>query len=152
MADSFIWFYILLAAIAYTSFTVLLNKKLGIRSRQKFLQKEVNDYHKELSEAMKSGDDTKQKALAMRDKQVHGYMMEMMMLPWKSFVFIIPVFFLLIGTNGFLGLDFHGLLPNAFPTFEIILPFDLHLTSFWPLENLFALKILQPALYGPRGF
>ncbi|MBI5177394.1 hypothetical protein HY995_04905 [Candidatus Micrarchaeota archaeon] len=146
MTGSLAWLYILLAALAYALFTVTLNKAMGIRDRQKFLQREVNAYQRELGEIAKTNDEKRLEILKTREKDVQGYMFEMMLLPWKSFIFIIPVFFLLIGTNGFLGLHFSGLLNGWFSDFVTTLPIGLH------LNEIRSLRILSPSVYGPRGF
>ncbi len=135
-----------IAAVAYVAFTVFLNKKLGSRDRLKTLQREINSFQKEMKEASDKKDEKKLKQLSLREKEVTSYMMEMMWLPWKSLVFILPLFFLFIGTNGFLGISYDGLLKQWYPDFVAVLPFGLH------LPEIFSLRVLSPSVYGPRGF
>ena len=145
---------IFIVSSAYVGFTILLNKKLGSRDRIRFLQSEINSFQKEMKEAAEKNDEKRLAALSSREKQVTGHMMEMMWLPWKSLVFILPVFFLLIGTNGFLGINFHGVIPTAFPVFSIVLPFNLHISSLFP-AGLFSFSpgaLASSAPYGSRGF
>lgn len=134
------------AAVAYVAATVFLNKKIGSRDRLKQLQREINSYQKELKDAAAKNDEKKLKQLSLREKEFTGYMMEMMWLPWKSLIFILPLFFLLIGTNGFLGINYEGILKSWYPDFTIVLPFGLH------LPEIFSLRVLSPSVYGPRGF
>ena len=112
----------------------------------KKIQADMNSYQKELAEAAKANDEKRMERLKVREKEVTGNMMEMMWLPWKSMVFILPVFFILIGTSGFLGINYPGLVPDAFPSFIIVLPFNIH------LDAILSLNILRDSVYGPRGY
>lgn len=140
------WLVIFLASLVYVIISLFLNRMLGARQRLKQLQKLVNDYQKQVSEATKANDEKKLKELSLRDKEMMGYTKEMFVLPLKSMVIIIPVFFILIGTSGFLGINFQGIIPGAYPDFVITLPIALH------LSEVFSLQILASSIYGPRGF
>ncbi len=137
---------IALASLVYVIVSLFLNRMLGARQRLKQLQKLVNDYQKQVTDATKNKDERKLKELSLREKEMMGYTKEMFILPLKSMVIIIPVFFILIGTSGFLGINFNGLIPDAYPDFRITLPIALH------LNEVFSLKILANSVYGPRGY
>ncbi len=130
----------------YVGSTIWFNRLTGIRQKMKKIQSETSAYQKELAEAAKANDEKRTERLKLREKEVTGQMMEMMWLPWKSMVFILPAFFLLIGTSGFLGINYEGLIPGAFPGFVIVLPFDIHLNA------IMGLNILRDSVYGPRGY
>ncbi|MBI5635350.1 DUF106 domain-containing protein [Candidatus Micrarchaeota archaeon] len=140
------WTVIFFVSLAYVIVSLFLNRMLGARQRLKQLQKLVNDYQKQVTEATKAKDERKLKELSLREKEMMGYTKEMFILPLKSMVVIIPVFFILIGTSGFLGINFNGLIPGAYPDFRTTLPIALH------LNEVFSLKILANSVYGSRGF
>ncbi len=64
-------------------------------------------------------------------------MSEMMLLPFKNFIFIIPLFILF--TTG---------IHSLFPTFLQALPIALHLNG----QELMGLNIFHTSYYGPRGY
>jgi uncharacterized membrane protein (DUF106 family) len=135
-----------IASFLYVGATIWFNRFTGTRQKMKKIQAETSAYQKELAEAAKANDEKKMERLKLREKEVTGKMMEMMWLPWKSMVFILPAFFLLIGTSGFLGINFPGLIPSAFPDFIIVLPFGIH------LPEILSLNVLNPSVYGARGY
>lgn len=159
MADLIASAAMFLVAVAYVAATIFLGNKFGGRKKLKKIQAEVQAYQKEVAEATKANDEKKLKQLQIRDKEMMGMMSEMLWLPWKSAIFILPLFFLLVGTSGFLGIHFDGIVPPAFPGFEATLPFELHPgplfagVSFNPLSwlNLPA-NFLKPGAYGAKGF
>lgn len=159
MADLVSAAIIFVISVAYVGATIFLSNRFGGRKRLKKIQSEVQAYQKEIAEATKANDEKRLKQLQLRDKEMMGMMTEMLWLPWKSAVFILPLFFLLIGTSGFLGINYDGFIPPAFPGFEIILPFEIHPgplfagVSFNPVSwfNLFS-NLAKPGLYGSRGF
>lgn len=139
------WPGILVLALVYVLISFALNQKFGGRMKLKKIQREVQDYQKAVQEATKKNDSAALERLALREKEMAGYMGEMMVLPMKSLVFLLPLFFIFIGVNLF-GFAFAGLVHIFFDPFTIVLPFGLH------LNEIFALHILQPSVYGPRGF
>ncbi len=124
-----------LYAALFSVFSFEATRRLGNRKRQKEIQKTVNDYQKDLQKAVKSGDEAEIKKLEAREKQVMGLMNEMMLLPFKSMLVILPAFFIVI-----------TIITGAYQGFSASLPIGLH------TSELFALKILQPSVYGPRGY
>lgn len=141
---------IFFVSLVYVLITVFLNKKYGGRDRIKQIQKEINDYQKELKKATESSDEQAVKRLQAREKEVTGMMSEMMTLPLKSMVIILPIFFVFIGTEGFLGLHFPGIVNYAFPGFITQLPFDLHVNAVFSTNVLS--NVPQASTYGARGF
>ncbi len=129
----------------YVGSSLAINAKIGSRARLKYLQAQIAEINKDYSAALKEKDQAKLAKMAVREKEMAGYMTEMMILPFKSLIFILPVFFIFIGINTF-GIQYNGLIQRLFPTFLISLPFDLHPVS------VFALKIFQTGVYGSRGF
>jgi len=71
-------------------------------------------------------------------------MQEMMILPWKSMVFILPLFFLMIGDPWLT--HFPGIIIQNFSDFIITLPFNLH------FDAIFSLRFMNAGTYGPKGF
>lgn len=147
------------AAVAYAAATIVIGNKWGGRKRLKAIQKDMQEYQKDVAKATKENDENKLKQLQLRDKEMMGVMTEMMWLPWKSAIFILPVFFLLVGTGGLLGIQFEGILPPAFPSFQSELPFELHpqpLFSGVSINPLSWLNVLgnfaRPGTYGAKGF
>ncbi len=122
----------------------LINHKMGIKKRTKEIQDEIKKFQDEFKKATEKKDDAAIKKLKPREEQVMSQMQEMMLLPWKSMVFVMPLFFILIG-EPFLT-QYPGILMEAFKDFVIFLPFDLHLNA------VFSLQVLREAAYGPKGF
>ena len=146
-------------AVGYAAASIVIGNKWGGRKRLKVIQKDMKDYQTEVAAATKANDEKKMKQLQLREKEMTGIMTEMMWLPWKSAIFILPIFFLLVGTGGLLGIHFQGIIPPAFAGFESQLPFELHISALfsgvsinplsWP--NLL-FNIARPGVYGPKGF
>ncbi len=159
MAELFQQAVIAAVAVLYAGASIYIGNNFGGRKRLKILQKDMQTYQKEVAEATKSNDEKKIKHLQLREKEMMGMMTEMMILPWKSAIFILPIFFLLIGTSGFLGIHFAGTVPPLFPGFEATLPFEIHIggllagVSINPLSwiNL-PLNFIHSGAYGSRGF
>lgn len=141
---------IFLITLVYVSITLFLNKKWGGRDRIKEIQAFMKEYQDEYAAAVKSNDEAALKRLQAREKEVNGMMGEMFILPLRSMVIVLPVFFLFIGTNGFLGIHFTGLVQTYYPYYSIILPFNIHLNAV--LSWSFVGNILNSATYGPRGY
>lgn len=146
-------------SVLYAAASIYVGNKFGGRKRLKVLQKQMQEYQKEVAKATKENDEKKLKQLQLRDKEMMGAMTEMMWLPWKSAIFILPIFFLLIGTSGFLGIQFEGVIPSLFPGFETILPFEIHPgplfagVSFNPLSwPTILFNFAAEGVYGSRGF
>ena len=126
---------ITLVALVFSAVSIFLNHKVGGRKKVKELQKEVNDFQKNFEKATKEKDEKEIQRLKNIEPEVMKKMQEMLLLPIKSMVIILPLFFIVIA-----GIEyfFHG--------FSIVLPIGIH-----PNE-IFALKLLEPSTYGPRGF
>jgi len=127
---------IFLFALVFSLLNYAINKKFGERDKVKALNKEVKDYQKQLSDAMRAKDEKKLEELQKRDSEMMGKMKDAMMLPFKALLITFPIFIIL----------FNYILPGLFPAFATQLPFDIHLNS------LFALNVLHSATYGPKGF
>lgn len=135
---------IVLLAAAFSLINTLLNNKLGVRKRMTEIQEEFKVYQKHLSEAAKSGDESKMKKASEKSERMNQLMMEMMVIPWKTLVYALPLFFLFTGESWLT--NYPGLIPSWFPGFVISLPFDLHPAA------IFSFKFLQQASYGAKGF
>ncbi len=121
-----------------------LNSKMGIKKRTKEIQDEIKNFQEEFKKATEKNDEVALKKLKAREEQVMGMMQEMMLLPWKSMIIVMPMFFVLIG-EPFLT-HYPGFLMETFKGFVIHLPFDLHVNA------VFSLQVLREAAYGPKGF
>ena len=126
---------IMLWSLVFSIVSFEATRRLGNRKRQKEIKAEIDAFQKEMSKAVKEKDQAALKRLEPRQKQVTEMMTEMMMLPFKSMIVVIPLFLVVI-----------SLLQQNFPGFTINLPFGLH------LPEIFSLRILSPSVYGPRGF
>jgi uncharacterized membrane protein (DUF106 family) len=145
MSDSTALIVIPALSFIYVGASLFINQAIGSRQRLKFIQAQVKDYQEKYKKATDAKDNKLLEELNAMEKEVTGYMAEMMTLPFKSLIFIIPVFFLFIGFNLF-GYKYLGVVPSTYPTFSIILPIGLH------LNQIFALQIFQSTLYGARGY
>lgn len=112
-----------------------INYKWGNRQKVKQIQKEVQTYQKAMAQAVKDKNDAKVKELQNCDREMMGKMQEMMLLPLKTMIIILPLFFIVI-----------TLIDMTYKGFVIQLPFGLH------ISELLSLKILEASLYGPRGY
>lgn len=110
----------------------------------KEIQEEMKKFQDDMKKAAEQKDEVALKKLKPREEQTMALMQEMMILPWKSLIVMLPLFFLFIG-EGFIT-HYHGLLFDWFPAFSIMLPIDLH------FHAIFSLQIFQQASYGPKGF
>lgn len=133
------------AGIAFISFlfailSFIANKTLGQRDKVKQIQKEVKDFQNEFQKAAKENDTKKLDQLKEREKDINGKMMQMVMLPWKASIVVLPVVWIVISF----------VLPALFQGFIIVLPFDIHLHAL--LSWTFYANIFQPASYGTTGF
>lgn len=126
---------IAIIALVFSAVSIFANHKIGGRSKVKALQKEVNDFQKKFETATKEKDEKELQHLKIIEPEIMKKMQEMLLLPIKGMVVILPLFFIFVAGIEYL---FHG--------FSIVLPIGIH-----PAE-LFALKIFDPATYGSRGF
>lgn len=125
------------AAVVFSIATNYVNRRMGITKRRNELQKSVNDFQKRYQEAVKKNDAAQIDRLKDEEKAMMKDMQEMMFLPFKSMIVILPLFFVFIWLAG-----------TYFPQFTIRLPIALHLNG----SELFGLNILHESTYGPRGF
>jgi uncharacterized membrane protein (DUF106 family) len=84
---------IFLFAAVFAVFSFYINKKFGKRDRLKQLQKETNEYQKQLREATLKKDDAELKRLQAREQEVMEKTKEMLFLPFRSMIIILPAFF-----------------------------------------------------------
>jgi len=159
MADLISHVIIFVVAFAYVLASIFIGNKWGGRKRLKQIQARVQAYQKEFAQATKANDEAKMKNLQLREQEIMGYTTEMLWLPWKSAVFILPVFFLIIGTGGFLGIHFAGILPPNFPEFLTVLPFEIHYGPLFSGVSInplswpgFLFNLVKPGTYGAKGF
>jgi uncharacterized membrane protein (DUF106 family) len=131
-------------ALVFSLVSAYLNNLFGIRKRMREIQEEFKAYQKELSEATKSRDEAKIKKLSDKSARLNSLMMEMTILPWKSLVFALPLFFLFTGDPWLT--HYGGLIPLSYRGFSILLPFDLHPAA------VYSLQFLHSSVYGPKGF
>lgn len=122
-------------SLIFSVVSTLANHKIGGRSRVKQLQKEVNDFQKRFEKATKEKDEKELEKLKILEPEVMSKMQEMLILPIKSMVVILPLFFIFIAGIQYLH-----------PSFLITLPFAIH------VNEIFALKMFEPSVYGSRGF
>jgi uncharacterized membrane protein (DUF106 family) len=126
---------ILLMSVGFSLLSALINRKFGNRKRVNEIQREMKEYQRELKEATDKRDEAALKRLKARESQVMEMTKEMLFLPFKSMIIILPLFFIVLWALG-----------AAFPSFSVQLPVALH----W--NELFSLKILSPSAYGVRGY
>ncbi|MBU1197523.1 DUF106 domain-containing protein [Candidatus Micrarchaeota archaeon] len=131
------WIIIFLAAGVFSLIVNFANRILGIRKRTNELQKQVNAYQKEYQEAVKKNDETEMARLKKREPEVMKMMQEMLFLPFKNMIVVIPMFLIVIWMVG-----------SALPNFVIDLPIALHLNG----NELLGLNVFQSSTYGSRGF
>lgn len=145
MTDSTALLVIAVLSFIYVGCSLAINQKLGSRTRLKFIQAQVKEYQDEYKKAVEKDDKSMLEKLSVREKEVTGYMGEMMTLPFKALIFILPVFFFFIGFT-FFGFHLTGIIQRIYPDFSVVLPIGLH------LNEIFSLHIIEPSTYGARGF
>lgn len=138
------WIEILIVGVLFSLLNTFLTRKMGVRKRMNEIQEEFKKYQDSYAAALKAKDDKKLAALAEESKRTNDMMMEMMLMPWKTMVFALPLFFLFTGDPWLT--HYAGLIPSAYPTFATILPFDIHTAA------VYSLNIFHSASYGGRGF
>ncbi len=134
---------IIVLALVYSLFSMVLQYTLGNRRRVQEIQKDMQEIQKEFQKAAKSGDEKELKRLEEKQKHMTGLMFESMKYQFKPMLVILPSFIILFG-----GFGFAGILPLIYPYYTITLPLALHLTS----SELLGLNILHDSVYGVRGF
>ncbi|MBI4406457.1 DUF106 domain-containing protein [Candidatus Micrarchaeota archaeon] len=122
-------------SLVFSAISTFVNHKIGGRKRVKALQKEVNDFQKKFEKATREKDEKELQHLKILEPAVMKNMQEMLFLPLKGMLVILPLFFILITA-----------VVSFFPGFVIALPIGLH------PDELFALRVFNESLYGPRGF
>lgn len=137
-------FEIVVIAIAFSLANTGITRAMGIRRRMNEIQAEFKEYQKQITDATKAKDEKKLEKLSKDTERVNKLMMEMSVMPWKTMIFTLPLFFAFTGDPWFT--HYAGLVPTSYPGFAITLPFNLH------TDAVFALRILEQSVYGPRGF
>lgn len=107
--------FILLFAILFSFISVQIQKRWGNRARIKEIQKTVKDYQKELREATKNKDEARVKELSKKEGEILALSQEMLFLPWKSMIIILPVWYVLSTV----------ILPAILPHFMVTLGFSV---------------------------
>ena len=138
------WIEILLVGVMFSLLNTILTRRMGIRKRMNEIQAEFKKYQDAYAAALKAKDEKKIEALAADSKRTNDMMMEMMVMPWKTMIFALPLFFLFTGDPWLT--HYAGLIPSAYPTFATVLPFDIHTAA------VYSLNVLHSASYGARGF
>ncbi|MCL5011472.1 MAG: EMC3/TMCO1 family protein [Candidatus Marsarchaeota archaeon] len=131
---AFEWQELVAVSVVFAFISFFINSKLE-RKKARSIQKEVQAFQKKLMDATKKNDEAELKKLEAEQKQMMGKMQEMLLLPFKPLIVILPIFFIVI-----------ALIESYFAGFLIQLPIALH------LNEIFSLHILQSSIYGPRGF
>jgi uncharacterized membrane protein (DUF106 family) len=143
------WGIIACASLVFSLSSYLINRVTGVKKRTKELQGKMKAFQEEIKNATRSNDEKKLKELEEKMPGFNKEMGELMLLPWKSLLFVIPLF-VVIG-------DF---VTGTYPKFSIQLPFALHLhelfnnVAWWnPVSWLSIIgNLFQTSSYGPRGF
>jgi len=122
------WEGVMAVSFAFSVVSWLVNTRFGDRKKLKKINKEIQAFQKELSEATKSGDKKKLKELGKRDSEVMDKTREMMMLSFKPLIVVLPLFWV----------AYAFVLPAFFPDF-IVDNLSFYLPSsimFWePWKN-----------------
>ncbi|HII38808.1 TPA: DUF106 domain-containing protein, partial [Candidatus Micrarchaeota archaeon] len=111
------------------------NRTWGERKKLQAIQKQMNAFQKEYAAAMKSKDERKLKEMEVREKEIGALTKDMLILPFKAMIVILPLFLIAM-----------WLLESMFSQFKIILPIGLH------LGELLSLNVLHESVYGVRGY
>ena len=122
-------------ALLFSIATNLIGRKLGIKKRTAELRKEVDSYQKDFKAASEKNDAKELESLKVREPQMMKAMQEMMFLPFKNMIFVVPLFFVVIW---FVTSNYHG--------FTVNIPIGIH-----PGEIL-SLNVFHESTYGPRGY
>lgn len=138
------WIEILIIGALFSLLNTFLTRRMGVRKRMNEIQAEFKAYQDKYAAAIKAKDDKKIEALASETKRTNDMMMEMMLMPWKTMIFALPLFFLFTGDPWFS--HYAGLIPSTYPTFATVLPFDIHTAA------VYSLNVFHSASYGARGF
>ncbi len=134
------WMEIALLSLLFSIAAFVANKTLGQRDKVKALQKETQTYQKEMQKAVLDKDEKKIEELKKSEKEVNEKMMQMLLLPWKASIVILPIAWILISF----------VFPSLYKGFVILLPVDIHLHSL--LSWTFYSNIFRTAAYGTTGF
>ncbi|MEM4254896.1 MAG: EMC3/TMCO1 family protein [Candidatus Norongarragalinales archaeon] len=134
------WIEIAFVSLLFSIAAFAANKTLGQRDKVKELQKETQAYQKEMQKAVLAKDEKKIEELQKREKEVNEKMMQMLMLPWKASIVMLPIAWILISF----------VLPFFYKGFVILLPFDIHLGAL--LSWTFYTNVFRTAAYGTTGF
>ena len=129
------WIIIFFSGAAFATVSAAVNHTIGDRKRLKEAQKKMNEFQKEYKEAVQKKDEKKLKELEARDKEIMQLTKDMLILPFKATIVILPLFFIAVWLVG-----------NAFPAFTIKLPIALH------VNEILSLNILRESTYGVRGY
>ncbi|MBI5225065.1 DUF106 domain-containing protein [Candidatus Micrarchaeota archaeon] len=131
------WTIIFASAAVFSVLTAYISRKTGVKQKTEAIQKSIKDFQKEMTDAAKENNQKKIDELKIREPMVMKQMSDMMLLPFKNFIFIIPLFIL-----------FTEVIHSQFPTFLQPLPIALHLNG----QELLGLNVFHESHYGPRGF
>jgi uncharacterized membrane protein (DUF106 family) len=131
-------------SVLFSIVNTVLTRKMGVRKRMNEIQAYFKAYQDKYAAAIKSKDEKKIAAIADEAKKTNDLMMEMMLMPWKTMIFALPLFFIFTGDPWFT--HYAGIVPSVFPDFAIVLPFDLHTAA------VYSLNIFKEASYGARGY
>lgn len=126
---------ITLSTLVFSLVSFYLNRKIGGREKVKAIQKEINDFQKSFEKANKEKDEKELARLKLIEPQVMGKMQEMLFLPLKAMIVILPLFLIFI-----------YLIQQFYPGFTIVLPIGIH------PQQLLSLNVLHDTTYGSRGF
>ena len=122
-------------SVVFSITTNLIGRKLGIKKRTSELRKITESYQKDLKAATDKNDSKEIERLKGREPEMMKAMQEMMFLPLKNMVFVVPLFFVVIW---FVTSNYHS--------FAINLPIGIH-----PSE-LLSLNVFRESTYGARGY
>lgn len=122
------------AALIFSVVTFVANQTFGKRQRLKEIQKTVNDYQKQMKDATVSKDEKKLKELEAREPEMLKLTQEMVVLPFRSMVIVLPLFF------GALWI-----VEPLLQGFSLTLPFSI------PVPDLGLFSLNWRNTFGPRG-
>jgi uncharacterized membrane protein (DUF106 family) len=131
------WSVIFMSAVIFSLLTAFISRKTGVKQKTDHIQKAMKEYQNEMNKAVKENNQKKIDELKVREPEVMKMMQEMMWLPFKNMIFVLPLFFVAM-----------WLIQNQFPHFIQNLPIALHLNG----NELLGLNVLKTSYYGPRGF